>query len=792
MSVLARKILRTIWSTRGPFLAVVAVVVIGVSVYISMTTAFYNLNRSKEVFYRENNFADYYFHVVKAPQEIIKQIEAIPGVIKATGRIQKYLPVIQESNKRATARLISYPLPMENEVNRLTLLSGRLFEKYPQNGNIEILVDPQFARANNLAPNDTVTVVAEGKRVSLTVVGTGTSPEFVYPMKDAASLMPEPDSFGIIMIPHNQAQQILNLPGQINQVVLRLAPGIDTEELAEQVKKILEPYGNLADYAREKQLSHAVLQAELDGLKTTSKILPLIFFVIAAAIQFIMLGRMVKKQRLQIGVLKALGYSNRQIIIHYTGYALVVSIMGALLGTLLGLYFASIISKAYAQFFNLPEAISGVNIQAILYGFILSMSVGIVAGLTAFRKIVSISPAESMRPEPPKSSRKILLENLPWLWNKLSPSWKMSLRTAGRNRVRFGITMVGVVFAVGLLIIAFFADDSINYMLKKHFHQEQRYDYLIRFTSPLKEHELLNITRLKGVLKAEPFLEIPVKVHFKGRTEEDLLVGLPLNVTLKKLHSEKDYPLQLPENGLLINKQTADKLGIRVGDIVEVETLLGIGPSRRACLKVVGINQQVIGGGSYIALDQANRVLKEKQLISGAMLKVDPGKAGQIEEELNKMTGISSVISRQKELNNFHQNLDSLIYFTAIMIIFAVVLGFAIVYNALVISFSERQRELASLRVMGFTAKEVSGLLLKENLLQSSLGLVIGLPFGFVMAREYVRAISNDIYTLPVVIYPKTYILSALGGILFMMVAHLVAAKGIKKMNPADILKDRE
>ncbi|NPV26089.1 MAG: FtsX-like permease family protein [Firmicutes bacterium] len=792
MNVLTKKLWRTIQRTKGQFLALVTVVMVGVIVNISMSTSYNNLKLSQDLFYQENNFADYYFHVVKAPQEVIKQIESVPGVIRATGRIQKDVPILKENKQRATARLTSYPLPLDTAVNRLHLLTGRLFEKYPAGGGIEILLDPQYAAANSLAINDQVTIVAEGKRVPLTVVGTATSPEFIYPMKDAASLMPEPKTFGIIMLPHHQAQQILNLTGQINQVVVQLAPGVDEEKVAEQIKLILEPYGNLASYPRKQQLSHAVLQGELDGLKTQSYFLPIIFLVIAAAIQFVMLSRLVKTQRLPIGVMKALGYSNWQIMLHYTGYALSVAVLAAVLGTLLGVWLAAIFSATYAQYFNLPQAIGALNIKSILSAFGLSLSVGVLAGLTATRQVVTINPAESMRPEPPRSPRKMLLERWTWLWRNLEASWKMGLRSIGRNRLRFSITVLGIIFAVGMLVVALFTRDSIDYLLKTHFEQEQHYDYFLRFTAPVKEYELLNISRIDGVIITEPIFELPVKMHFAGRSAEDVLLGLPLEVKLKELVSESGQPLRLPAEGLLINERTARKLGVKVGDEIVIETLLGLGPAHSATAKIVGINRQLVGGSSYISLDQANRVLQEKQLISGAMLKVDPGKTSLVEEKLNELTGVSSILSREKELDNFNQNLDSLVYAISIMITFAAILGFAIVYNASVINFAERKRELASLRVIGFSSQEVSELLMKETFLQSLLGVTLGLPFGNLMARAYVQAASTELFTMPAVVYPLTYVLSALLGIGFIVVAHLFAVKGVKQLDLVAVLKNND
>jgi len=792
MNVLNKKLARTVRSTRGQFLAVAAVIMVGIAVYISMTTASENMTRAKELFYRENNFADYYFHVIKAPEAAARLVEAVPGVTKATGRIQKDVPVIKADGERATARLTSYPLPMDTEVNRLHLLTGRLFEKYPQSGGIEILLDPQYAAANYLSPGDTLIVVAEGKQKFLTVTGTAASPEFVYPMKDAASMMPEPETFGIVMIPHNQAQQILDLSGQINQLVIKLAPGADEKKVAEQVKAILEPYGNLADYPRKQQMSDAILRMELEQLSTMAVFLPTIFLGIAALIQFVMLGRMVKAQRLQIGVMKALGYSNPSILLHYTGYALIAAVTGALLGSVLGVMLANLFSSAYAMFFNLPQAIGSINFKAIAYGFALSVIVGAIAGLTASRGVIGVNPAESMNPMPPKSSGRIFLERWTWLWHKLDTSWKMSLRTINRNRFRSAVTLTGVILAVAMLVVALFTRDIVDYMINQCYFEEQRYDYLLRFTTPVKETELFSIALLDGVIKTEPVFEIPVRIHFMGRVREDLVLGLPPGVSLKKLYSPAGKIQQIPDEGLLISETTAKKLHVKPGDKVTVETLLGLGPAYLSDIKIAGVNQQLVGGCSAMSLAGANRLLQESGLVSGAMLKIDTGQAALLEKKLNEMTGIASILSRQKELDGFNKNLGYMIYSVTIMISFAVVLGFAIVYNSSIMSFTERKRELASLRVIGFTTGEVSGLLLKENLAQTALGVILGLPCGRFLAHAYINAVSTDLYTFKAVVYPVTYALSALGGVFFIMIAYRLAVKGVKRLDLVEVLKTRD
>ncbi|MDD4801961.1 MAG: FtsX-like permease family protein [Syntrophomonas sp.] len=792
MGILTRKIGRHILHNKGQFLAAAAVVMVGIITYIAMSSSYYYLSQSQDKFYRENNFADYYFQVVKAPQEIIKQVQMLPGVKSAGGRIQRDLSIIKKNEERATARVVSFLLPMEEQINQLTLVEGRMFAHNQQSSDVEVVLDPKFAAANNLAWGEQITVVVDNKEVLLTGVGSAISPEFIYTMKDSADILPDPQKFGIFMLENSQAQQVLNMPNQINQVLIKFSAAADQPQTIEAIKEILKPYGVLASYPRQDQLSHAVLQAELDGLRSVTIFLPLMFLGIAAAIQFVILRRMVKAQRLQIGVMKALGYNNYQIIAHYTSYALLVSCLGVVLGTVLGLILAGSISQVYAQFFNLPGGMQGYNARAIIYGFVLSLGVGTAAGVTAARTVSAIQPAQAMRAEPPKSSARSLVERWPKLWKRLNPGWKMTLRNVGRNRGRFALTLLGVVFAVGLLIISFFINDAVDYIMQRYFYEGQKYDLSIRFDSLLQEKELLSISRIDGVQKVEAFLELPVKMRYQGKTQDEVLLAYPPDLSMKKLESGTGKPIMVPRDGILINQRTAAKLGVKEGDEVELETLLTIGPIHRDTVQIIGETRQLIGGGSYIDLERANRILQERNLVSGAMLKIESGKVAGVESEINKMLRVSSILSRQKELSNFENNMASMAYSVSIMVLFAVILGFAIVYNSSVMNFSERQREIASLRVIGYSTREVSSLLLKENLLQSIFGVMLGLPFGRFAAEAYISSLSTDLYTLPVIIYPLTYLFSALGGIIFIMLAHRVAIKDIKDLDLVAALKQSD
>lgn len=792
MGVLGRKLFHFIGRNLGQFLAAAAVVALGIMVYVSMNTAYSSLSKSQTRLYQDNHFADYYFQTVKAPQEVVKQIEKVPGVRIATGRIQTDLAIIKTNDDRATARLVSYTLPVQNQVNGIAVEKGRMFTSNQNSGSIEALVDPQYASANHINWGDSTAVVVDGRERFLTVVGTGSGPEFVYPLKDAADILPDPLKFGIFMVETGQAQKLLNMDGQINQVLLQFSPGADQTQVIAAVQEILQPYGLIGSYPRKNQISHAVLQAKLDGIHSIAVYLPVMFLAMAGVIQLIILRRMVNTQRTQIGVMKALGYDNVQIMLHYTWYALAVSVLGAIIGIVLGVLMAGAISNLYNQYFNLPGGLQPLNLQTLGSSLLLSLGIGAAAGLSGSRGVVRINPAEAMRPEPPKNGNRILLEKWPVLWERMTPAWKMTLRSISRNPGRFAITMIGVIFSIGLLIIAFFYNDAVDYMMQKTFNEGERYDITVRFNSPIPENELINISRLDGVLNAEAFMEMPVKIHFRNRAEDEILLAYPTGLSMRKLEDENGNPISVPADGIILNQRTANKLGVSKGDSVEVETQLPLGPIHHESVKIAGETQQLFGGGSYINLEQANHILQESHLVSGAMIRVESGQESQVESQLDKMLGISFILNRQKEIRIFQNDMSVVTSAVSIMILFAVLLGFAIIYNASVINLGERRRELASLRVMGFTVKEISSLLFKENIILLMAGILAGLPFGRILVKSYIESVSTDQFTLPVVIYPRTYLFSAIGAIIFVMAAYRLAVRSIKHLDMVATLKNTD
>jgi len=794
MPILNRRLWRMVVSGKGQFAALVSVVMLGVTIYISMTTAYLNLYRSQQAFYQQCHFADYFFSVVKAPQDITTRIETLPGVVAADSRIQKDVSFLRPDGGRGTLRLTSYQLPMDRQLNQLVLLNGRMFSTEPSNMP-EILVDPQFAKGLDLEPGAVLDVVAGGKIVHLRVTGTATSPEFVYPMKDASSIIPLPGEFGIAMVPYKQAEQILNLQGQVNQISLQLAPGTNEDEIKQAVNNILATYGNLAAYSRDGQLSHVVLKTELQQLRVMSRFLPFLFFTIAAGMQFLLLGRMIRLQRSSIGIMKALGYDNRSIITHYVSYAVLVSLSGALLGSVLGIGLAVLLSDTYAMYFSLPSNIGAINYRAIIYSFLITLGVGVASGVLGCRGVIRIQPAESMRSAAPVRGSHILLERLPWLWERLNSSWKMGLRSTSRNKTRFTIMATGVAASVILLMLGFFMQDAIDYMMLQHFEKEGLYDYLIHFSSPIKENDLAYWQQWGEVAELEPVLEIPVSVSIAdssgAQCEDDVLQGLKQGSWMQGVFSPSGQRLSIPDDGVLLSAKSAKKLKVPVGGHIQVESKMDLGPGHTMTLKVVGVSQQLMGGGSYVSLQTANRLVGESAMLTAVMVKINPSQSAAFETRLRDLTSITSIVSRDKEKANFQELLKSAIFSIVFMVLFAGILALAIAYNASLMNYNERKNELGLLRVLGYTNGEIRGVLLKEIGLQSLIGVIIGMPLGKWVANYYIAtSATTDMYAMPAVIYPRTYFFVAIAAVIFLVTGFALITPRLARLDLVETLKN--
>jgi putative ABC transport system permease protein len=786
-STLTRKLIRDLLHMRGQVIAISLVVACGVAVFVTSRTAYDSLLISQATYYADYRFADVFASLKRAPEALAARIAAIPGVATVRTRIVFDVTLdVPGLAEPATGRLLSIPERRAAVLNDLYLRRGRYIEPGRRD---EVLVGEAFAQANHLEVGDSLGAVLDGRWQRLRVVGIVLSPEYVYELR-GSDIFPDNRRFGVLWMSREAMGPAFNMDGAFNDVVLSLAPGANEAEVIGRVDHLLERYGGLGAYGRRDQLSHRFLSDEIAQNRVSGTVLPAIFLGVAAFLLNIVLSRLVALQRDQIAVLKAFGYHNWTVATHYLQFALVAVSIGAVVGTALGLWLGALINRMYVNFYRFPVLRFEVGAAVI------SLAVG-VAGLAALlgawravRRALALPPAEAMRPEPPARFHAGLLERS-GVRRWLSSPVRMILRNVMRRPARAAMAVLGIAFAVAILITGRYFVDAIRYIADVQFRIVQRDDVTLTFHDPLPARTRHAIEHLPGVLRAEPFRAVPARVRFAQRTRRTGLLGLAPGGRLHRLVDTQLHPIEVPPDGVLLTTKLADILGVVPGEVVTVEVLEGERPVRG--VPVAGVVDELVGLSAYMDVRALSHLMREGGSVSGAFLSLDASRAAQLYADLKEMPAVSGVAIRAVALQSFEDTLaKSMGIFTTVLVVFACVIAVAMVYNAARIALSERGRELASLRVLGFTRGEVAVLLLGEQGLLTLLAIPLGYLIGYMTCMLIAQQYQWELFRLPLVVRRENYAFAFLVVIAAALLSGLAVRRRLDRFDLVEVLKTRE
>lgn len=787
MRPLNRKLLRDLLHVKGQAAAISLVIAVGVAMCIMYLSTFRSLRLTQETYYDRQRFADVFAGVKRAPWGLEAEIAAIPGVAQVATRVVVDVNLdVPKLAEPAVGRLISIPRHRAPMLNDLVIRSGR----YPEPGRAsEVLVSEAFALARGLGPGDSLAAIINGRRTRLQIVGTALSPEYVYTIR-AGELFPDDARFGIFWMERKALATAFDMEGGFNDVSLTLMPGASVPEVIARLDRLLEPYGGFGAIPRELQTSHWYLESELTGLQAGGLIVPTIFLAVASLLLNVVLSRIVAVQREQIAALKALGYSNREIGWHYTGWSLAVATLGAILGVAGGSWMGSGMINLYNSFFRFPDLTYRLPLEVILAALGTCFFAAVVGALSAVRQAVKLPPAEAMRPEPPARYRESLVERM-GLKRLLPQAARMVVRNLERRPGRAAASVIGIGFGVALLIVGLFSWDSLDVILDIQFNVAQRQDVTVSFVEPTSARSLNELARLPGVLAAEPMRSVPVRLRFGHRERQLGISGYRTDARLVRVIDASFRQVELPPGGLVLSTKLAEILGVEIGDEVIVEVLEGRRPVRRA--RVARLVEEYLGTGAYMEAEALHRLMREAGSLSGAFLSVDEKRLDALYYRLKTTPRIAGVALKGASVKSFNENfakvIGVMIFFN---VLFAAVIAFGVVYNAARVSLSERSHELATLRVMGFTRAEISAILLGELAVVTALALPLGLLIGGGLAQLVVMAYDNELYRFPLVIGVRTIVVSMLTVIVAAVVSGLVVRRKLDRLDLVAVLKTRE
>jgi putative ABC transport system permease protein len=682
-------------------------------------------------------------------------------------------------------QFVSVPVGRQPTLNQLALRSGRL----PQNGD-EVVLNEPFAEAHELVAGDPVVAVINGNRRQLRVVGTALSPEFVYALGPGA-LMPDDKRFGILWMEDEALAAAYDLKGAFNSVSLDLDRSANIEQVLQQLDRILERYGGVGAIAREDQLSNWFVMNEMEQLKTMSKILPTIFLVVSAFLTNMVLGRLVATERGQIGLMKAFGYSSAEVGLHYARFVIGIVFVGSLIGIAAGTWLGRINTEMYADLFRFPLLLYRPSTSAMLIAISVSLVAALLGSAGAVHRAARLPPAQAMSPPAPTVFRRMRL------WDTRAAHWldqasRIVVRNILRSPTRSMLTVLGVAASIGLLVLSIQWNDSLNYLGQSYFYHAQHQDVTVGLAEPQSDTIVRDFEHLPGVLAVEPMRIVGADLSAGPVTHRGSLTGLKNDAWLQPIFDDATARVvPVPTAGLVLGTVLADKLGVSIGDRVWVEVLEGRRPE--IALPVVGLVETYIAMPAFINIDALNRLLKERPSTEYVNILLDRREEAAFYAELKELPLVSAVMLRQAAIDSFYDTIvEHIMVFITLFSGLACALGFGVAYNSARIALSERGRELATLRVLGFSRGEISYILLAEVGFLIAIALPCGCLLGLGLSELMAAAFNTELFRVPLKIEASTYGLSIIIALAATLISALVVRHRVDHLDLIEVLKTRE
>jgi len=792
VSVLDRKLVRDLLSSWLLLAAIIGIIAVGVSCFVSMSSAYRNLTEAKRRYYKQCRMADFWIDLKKVPLAELESLAELPGVAEIRPRIRFYATVdVEGVQAPLNGMVLSLPDHRERVINDVVLRRGGYFTDRRQN---EVIVSEAFALKHGLVPGQWIHLVLNNQRQELFVVGTAISSEFVYMMPPGA-LAPDPEHFGVFYLKQTYAEDVFDFDGAANQIMGLLAPKVRDRpgELLRRAEQMLSAYGVFATTALADQTSNKALSMELYGLKIFAFFLPCIFLAVAALVLNVLLTRLAEQQRTVVGTLKAGGYSDGQIFVHFLKFGLVVGLAGGLIGCGLGYWLAEGLTYMYSHFYEFPELVNRFYPGVLGLSILISLACAALGSLRGVRLVLKLQPAEAMRPKPPKSGGAILLERIGWLWSRLSWDWRMVLRSVVRNRVRTAAGIFASAMGASVLVNGFMMLDATRYLVDFQFKWIVKSDIELSFKDEQSEDALAEAARLPGVDLAEPLLGVACTFENGPYRKKGGITGILPGARLTVPRDTKARPIRIPPTGLVMTRKLAEILHLERGDPVTIRPIKGLRQQRQ--VPVVAIADSYLGTAVYADIHYLSRLINEETALTGVQLATDrrPEHTQALYRQLKQMPALSAVNTQADMVENLEKILEENIGWSImIFAVFAGVIFFGSILNASLISLSERQREVATLRVLGYGPWQIGSLLLRESMIVTVAGTLLGMPIGYLLSVGVSAAYNTEIYRFPVVATPATWVWTWGLAVLFALSAHSLVQSAVHRMDWLEALQAKE
>lgn len=783
VKLLLVKMLRDLGKSLPSYGVSAFIVAIGFCGYCVISIAASQLAASRDYFFQETAFPDTFAEVQQAPTAVARRLERIPGVERAQGRLTRSVQVKGFPSEDVELRLVS----VQEKGLAVPLLSAG---EPPKKGEPQLVVGDGFFAANGLSVGDTLTLSMAGRNEGLTICGSGISPENIYMMRTTAEMLPSPASYEMGFVEYDTLASLLSMQGLANEFILTLSPGVTTEDVKEQVKQVLEPYGCYRVYDRLDHQSVAMLQAELEQLPKMTTVIPFLFLSVASIILYISLSRLIQQQRTQAGTLMALGLSQRQVALHYMTYGAFIGFAGGLSGGIMGSLSAAPMVDFYRVFFSLPDIPMDFSYHYLLLGTVAATFFCGAVGWGCAHSLGKLAPADALRPAPPKTARLSLLERLPHFNDLFTVPGLMAIRSLSRNRRRALLSLFGVACAYMITATLVSMSALFDVFLFDFLEKTQQQDITVNFTAPVPRDDALRAVRDPSIESVEGILVFPVTL--RGLTGEiDCTVqGIPPDSKLCRLYDEQNQPVLVESGGIVLSRHMANVLGVEIGDSIEVET--SYPRTETKTLGVTGIIAQYMGSTAYMSHTGAARTSGYGDVYTAVLLKAPQQSRDAILARLEDATLLATVQSRTEQLEMYRGMMSMLSGMMGSMTMMGVLIGLAVIYTSSLISFEELKREVSTMMMLGVSSKQCLDVVSVGQWILAVGAVLLGVPMTMGVSALMSKTMMSELYSIPSFVDGPSLVLSALLTFVAVLFSSRLMLRKLNKISPVELLRERE
>jgi putative ABC transport system permease protein len=777
-----RNILRAARKNWGAYIGASCIIAFGVLIYIGMMDAIYNLKDQLNLYYQQSNMAEVFADVKAFPQTKLDDLETIPGIDTAYGRLtQEARVLIGNQTEIVSVRLMAY-----SKSDRLNFIHITPEKKLTRD---DIYLGNKMLKAYNYSVGEPLQLLIKGRVVNFKLAGFCHSAEYIYVTPPSGGRVPDPELYDIACVDKDYLEELMGMPGYVNELGFTLEPGYTFEDVRYELMEHLKQYGVKSLYDRTDQTSYDFVEGEVNTQVVLGSFFMILFMSISVFMLYVVLKKIIDQDRRMIGTMKAFGFHTGELMLGYIKQGVGIGLLGAVLAGVLAIPFGNVMFSRYSVYYNLPNAVFHFYWKTRIIGTLVSVLTSIFAVCTGIRSIAKITPAEAMRLSEPAAARIIKFPQ--WINRRLYVMHKIGLRSMVRSPFRTFVIVLAIAFPFGVSSALLSFEGVLDQAFMNQFTKVQIYDLQIFLDNyvPYAKAEAAG-AQLEGVVKSESVTSIGVQLKKDNLIQYAILMGMDSDSELYKIMDWGKVFYRPTDDGIILSKTLADKLRVKEGDFIEVYNAL-LAPVAIQ----IPINRVIydsFGGGCYLSAKGISKYFNTNMISDMILLKVQSGKLDHVKEQVLKTSRVTNMVDNDRIRRSYREQIKATVEMMTMFAVATAICGMILINNILMINVRERRVEYGTLMILGITAKEFRNMIFFEQCIYFFFGIILGFPILEGVKRVIENTMAADSIRIKMTVFPMAYIESFLICLIILVGSSIAVMRKVNKILPVDILKDKE